>query len=183
MSKNLSRGGQKLRWCPGTGAGTKKLSTDGQKMRWCPEIRAGTKKLSRGGQKLRLCPEIGHKPRFLAKGGKIAPVPRNRGRKMNPIEKVLPRVAAEDSSSSRLLDVSTFQVVSVFPGSTRFFVIALTRTPVSLFALKYPSAPVSDGPSASSSERSSSCRLSSPISAIWHPRLTFQRVSFVRDYA
>ncbi|MDI9469960.1 MAG: hypothetical protein QM296_07120 [Bacillota bacterium] len=39
-----------MRWCPETGAGTKKLSRSGQKMRWCPEIGAGTKKLSRSGQ-------------------------------------------------------------------------------------------------------------------------------------
>ncbi|MDI9471185.1 MAG: hypothetical protein QM296_13440 [Bacillota bacterium] len=51
--KNLSRGGQKMRWCPGIGAGTKKLTRGGQKLRWCPEIGAGTKKLSKGGQKMR----------------------------------------------------------------------------------------------------------------------------------
>ncbi|MDI9470949.1 MAG: hypothetical protein QM296_12240, partial [Bacillota bacterium] len=47
------KGGQKLRWCPETGAGAKKLSRGGQKMRWCPETGAGAKKLSRGGQKMR----------------------------------------------------------------------------------------------------------------------------------
>ncbi|MDI9470390.1 MAG: hypothetical protein QM296_09315 [Bacillota bacterium] len=44
--KNLSRGGQKMRWCPETGAGAKKLARVGQKMRWCPRIGAGAKKLS-----------------------------------------------------------------------------------------------------------------------------------------
>ncbi|MDI9469224.1 MAG: hypothetical protein QM296_03365, partial [Bacillota bacterium] len=41
---------------PRFGAGKKKLSRGGQKLRWCPEIRAGTKKLSKDGQKLRWCP-------------------------------------------------------------------------------------------------------------------------------
>ncbi|MDI9470199.1 MAG: hypothetical protein QM296_08335, partial [Bacillota bacterium] len=58
-TKKLSKGEQKMRWCPQIGAGTKKLSRGGQKMRWCPQIGAGTKKLSRGGQKLRWCPQIG----------------------------------------------------------------------------------------------------------------------------
>ncbi|MDI9470893.1 MAG: hypothetical protein QM296_11930, partial [Bacillota bacterium] len=65
----LGKGGQKLRWCPEIGAGTKKLSKGGQKLRWCPENRAGTKKLSRGGQKLRWCPEIGAGTKKLSKGG------------------------------------------------------------------------------------------------------------------
>ncbi|MDI9469324.1 MAG: hypothetical protein QM296_03865 [Bacillota bacterium] len=46
----LARDGQKLRWCPGIGAGTKKLTTAREKLRWCPGIGAGTKKLSMGSE-------------------------------------------------------------------------------------------------------------------------------------
>ncbi|MDI9470486.1 MAG: hypothetical protein QM296_09805 [Bacillota bacterium] len=52
----MSTDGQKLRWCPQIGAGTKKLTRGGQKMRWCPQIGAGTKKLSTPGKKSRLYP-------------------------------------------------------------------------------------------------------------------------------
>ncbi|MDI9468952.1 MAG: hypothetical protein QM296_01970, partial [Bacillota bacterium] len=41
----MSRGGQKMRWCPGFGAGAKKLSRGGQKMLWCPGRGAGAVKL------------------------------------------------------------------------------------------------------------------------------------------
>ncbi|MDI9470708.1 MAG: hypothetical protein QM296_10965, partial [Bacillota bacterium] len=81
----LAKGGQKLRWCPEIGAGTKKLSTAGQKrpfvprnlgtnpdfwprvekLRWCPEIGAGTKKLSTAGQKRPFVPRnLGTNPDF-----------------------------------------------------------------------------------------------------------------------
>ncbi|MDI9468659.1 MAG: hypothetical protein QM296_00450 [Bacillota bacterium] len=65
----MSKGGQKLRWCPENGAGTKKLSTDGQKLRWCPETGAGAEKLATDGQKLRWCPETGAGAEKLATGG------------------------------------------------------------------------------------------------------------------
>ena len=61
--------GQKLRWCPETGAGAKKLATAGQKLRWCPEIGAGTEKMSRSGQKSRWCPETGAGTEKLATAG------------------------------------------------------------------------------------------------------------------
>ncbi|MDI9469736.1 MAG: hypothetical protein QM296_05970 [Bacillota bacterium] len=76
-TKKLSKGGQKLRWCPEIGAGTKKLATAGQKMRWCPEIGAGTKKLSRSGQKLPFVPaNLGTNPDFwpqLAPNYRLSP--------------------------------------------------------------------------------------------------------------
>ncbi|MDI9470801.1 MAG: hypothetical protein QM296_11460, partial [Bacillota bacterium] len=67
---------QKMRWCPGIGAGAKKLSRGGQKMRWCPGIGAGAKKLSKGGQKLRWCPGIGAGAQKLTTAGqKLSFVP------------------------------------------------------------------------------------------------------------
>ncbi|MDI9469363.1 MAG: hypothetical protein QM296_04060 [Bacillota bacterium] len=61
----LARGGQKLRWCPEIGAGTKKLSRGGQKLRWCPETGAGTKKLTTAGPKRPFVPRnLGTNPDF-----------------------------------------------------------------------------------------------------------------------
>ncbi|MDI9471087.1 MAG: hypothetical protein QM296_12945 [Bacillota bacterium] len=89
ISKILLKGGQKLRWCPKTGAGAKKLSRGGQKLRWCPKTGAGTKKLTTAGQKRAFVPT---KPgtnhdfwprwpkkavcaRSLAKKGRLCPQP------------------------------------------------------------------------------------------------------------
>ncbi|MDI9470957.1 MAG: hypothetical protein QM296_12280 [Bacillota bacterium] len=72
----MSRGGQKLRWCPETGAGTKKLTTAGQKRPFVPRNRAQTL-------------ISGHR------WTKIALVPRNRGRNEKIVHSLVSRLAVQ----------------------------------------------------------------------------------------
>ncbi|MDI9469526.1 MAG: hypothetical protein QM296_04890 [Bacillota bacterium] len=58
-SEKLSKGGQKLRWCPRIGAGTKKLATAGQKRAFVPPNRGRNEKIVQGWKNCAGAPKSG----------------------------------------------------------------------------------------------------------------------------
>ncbi|MDI9469428.1 MAG: hypothetical protein QM296_04385 [Bacillota bacterium] len=73
----LATGGQKMRWCPEIGAGTKKLSTAGQKSPFVPRNRAQTPISGQGWTKIALVPRNWGRSRKtcpqLAKKARLCP--------------------------------------------------------------------------------------------------------------